>query len=100
MEDRLDLRILCNELNDKCAKLEEELIYYKQRFCPKYMLKSKLFAVNANEKKIEEIKPDEIIITIWGISYREYLDEQKFKQFPETLCFSSFEEANAQLEKI
>lgn len=95
MSNKLDLKQLCDELNNKCAELEEEVISYRQNLCPRFMLKTPLYVVTLKDTKFEisEFTPDEIITNIYGIHYREYISEKDFKQYPEIMCFKTKEEA-------
>lgn len=95
-----ELEKLCDELNNQCAQLEDKLSFYEENNCPKFRVKNNLFIVNITEKKIETLKVDEIIINLYGIHYREYLNEESFKQFPEQFCFKEENEAKKYLEKI
>lgn len=95
MSNKLDLKQLCDELNNKCAELEEEVISYRQNLCPRFMLKTPLYVVILKDTNFEisEFTPDEIITNVYGIHYREYTSENNFKQYPEIMCFKTKEEA-------
>lgn len=91
---------LCDELNDKLLKCEEQLYYYQARYTPKYIVGKKLFGVDIQNKKVKSFKVDEIIINILGIAYREYISETEFVQFPETFVFDNLIDANLYLKNL
>lgn len=93
------LKGLYNELNDKFAQCEEELIKYKSKFVPKYELKDKLFFLNVATREVESLVVDEIGITKLGVFYREFTSETELRQIPETLCFASEDEVRQKIKE-
>ena len=100
-EERFNrLSVLYNDLNDRFSAQEQELVRYKDNFCPKFKYGDKLWALNGQKQEIEVLKVDEIIINKFGVHYREYVDEKSFKQFPEQFCYESKEIADTKLNKV
>ena len=83
-----------NEVVNENAKINEELEQYKLKVVPKYSIAHELFAIDIVKHDILKLKVDEIIIDKFGISYREYISETEFKQFPERFCFLNKIDAN------
>lgn len=83
----ISIEELYNELNNKCSKMEDQLFEMSKKVIPMYRVGDILVCVD-KDKKTCSLTVDEIIITKLGVSYREYLSETEFKQFPEFRCFS------------
>lgn len=93
------LKQMFQEAIEKNAKLDEEVEKYKYKVIPMFSIGQELFCVKVKEKEVVSLKVDEITINKFGIAYREYISENEFKQFPETLCFANKIEANENMVK-
>lgn len=85
----VDIEKLYNELmikyDDVMSKLEE----YETKIIPKYRPNEELYCYNSAKKERATIKVDEVWITRNGIQYVEYINETKFRLFPESACFKN-----------
>lgn len=107
MEEKIDfeakynkIKELYNDLNNKYAQAEEQLIEFSKKPVPKFEIGDNLFVVNLSKKDIERLKVDEIVANRFGIAYREFVSEVELKQFPEMLCFKQDSEAQNYLDNI
>lgn len=95
-----DLNKILNDLNEENAKLEEQLLRYKNYgFIPKLHIGETGFFVNIKDNKVESFVVDEICLTRIGLDYREYISESDFRLVPDNLCFTSEQEATKFLEE-
>lgn len=90
----MEIKDLCDELNAKCLKLEDELAEYKFKVCPKFLCGQKLYCADIVGKAVVELTPNEIAINKFGVNYREYISETELKQFNEIFCFEDLDSAN------
>lgn len=96
-ENKPDFEKLYNDIVAYNANLENELEEYRLHIVPKFKPGQKLYCSDVVNKKVVELKVDEIVINQLGISYREFKNENKFVQFPEKLCFVSEKEAQTKI---
>lgn len=96
-ENKPDFEKLYNDIVTYNVNLENELEEYRLRIVPKFKPGQKLYCSDVVNKKIVELKVDEIVINQLGISYREFKNENKFVQFPEKLCFVSEKESQTKI---
>lgn len=95
MDEKFEqLKQMYNELNDRFISTEEEVLRYRAKRVPRFEAGEKIYCVNTKDKKIVTLKIDEVIIDKFGISYREYINEKEFRQFPELFSFCDKDEAN------
>lgn len=95
-----DLNELYNELNNQNAKLEEQLLRYRNYgFIPKLHVKDWGYTLNIKDNKVEQFQVDEIVLDMFGLTYREYISESEFRVVPDDLCFTNEQEATKALEK-
>lgn len=96
----VDLKDLCEKLNNENAQLEEQLLRYKSfGFIPKLHISDKGYTVDTKENKVIEFSVDEIFVNKLGIFYKEYLSETDLRIVPDTFCFTSEQEATKFLEE-
>lgn len=96
----VDLKDLCEKLNNENAQLEEQLLRYKNfGFIPKLRVSDKGYTVDLKDNKIITFNIDEIFLNKLGIFYKEYLSETDLRIVPDALCFTSEQEATKFLEE-
>ena len=96
----VDLKDLCEKLNNENAQLEEQLLRYKTfGFIPKLHVSDKGYTVDIKENKVVPFTVDEIFLNKIGIFYKEYLSEIDLRIVPDSMCFTTEQEATKFLEE-
>ena len=91
---------LYNEISQKYSDTLSELENYKLRLLPKFYVGQKIYVTHPTEEEPLEITVGRIEIEKFGISYVEFVDEQRIKRMPEMFCFDNLTEAKENLKYL
>lgn len=96
----IDLKELCDKLNNENSLLEKELLHYRSYgIVPKLKLKDKAYTINTLTNEVVPFVVDEICYNQMGVFYKEFLSETNVRVVADSYAFLSEEEAQKEIKK-